>query len=73
MSDLREYRHVGSHPNSLEGGRMVEPGEFTGPIDPALPANATLIEDGQLIEGSAPEPDKTDKADKAKRKEGESA
>lgn len=50
MSDLKEYRSVGGHPASLEGGRMVGSGEPTGPIDPTLPANAQLIEDGHLVE-----------------------
>jgi hypothetical protein len=55
MSDLKEYRNVANHAASLEGGRMVDEGGFTGPIDPALPAHQQLIADGQLI----PVPDGT--------------
>lgn len=66
VPNLKEFRYTGSHAGSLEGGRAVEPGEFTGPIDPDLPTHAQMIEDGQLIEGSAPKPDKS------KKREGES-
>lgn len=74
---MTQYRFIGSHPDELEGGRPIEPGEFTGEIDPDAPQNARLIEDGLLIEGKdntpgaepEPEPDKT----KAKNKSGGSS
>lgn len=47
---LKEYRFIGSHADELEGGRPIEPGEFTGPIDGDLTQNAHLIEQGVLIE-----------------------
>jgi len=53
-----EYRFVGSHPDELDGGRPVEPGEFIGAIeiddDPDsetyTPKNAQLRDDGHLLE-----------------------
>jgi hypothetical protein len=48
MSDLKEYRVIGSHAVSLVGGRMVETGGFTGPIDPSHDEHKQLIDDGQL-------------------------
>lgn len=62
----KEYRYIGDHVGDLEGGRQVEPGEFTGPIDPEAPQNAQLIEEGLLLEGSAPAESEDDK-----NKEGE--
>lgn len=55
---MKEYRFVGSHPDELDGGRPIEPGEFVGPIeindDPDsegyTPKNLHLLEDGNLIE-----------------------
>ena len=60
---LKEYRFIGGHADELEGGRPVEPGEFTGPIDGDLTQNAHLIEEGVLIEvpkGAAKSADKAD-------------
>jgi hypothetical protein len=50
MSDLKEYRFTGDHAESLEGGRMIGSGEFTGPIDPTLPQNKQLLDQGLLQE-----------------------
>lgn len=55
---MDEYRFVGSHPDELDGGRPLAPGEFTGPIeiidDPEhedhTPKNAHLLADGYLIQ-----------------------
>lgn len=49
---MKEYRFVGSHADELEGGRPIEPGEFTGPIDASEAKNHQLVEDGLLIEVS---------------------
>lgn len=48
---MDEYRFVGSHPDELDGGRPIEPGEFTGPIevDDDHPQNQRLLEDGLLL------------------------
>lgn len=52
MSDLLEFRFIGSHAESLDGGRMIEPGGFTGPIDVSdeSPHNQQLLEQGLLVE-----------------------
>jgi hypothetical protein len=55
--ELKQYRFIGDHAESLDGGRPVAPGEYTGPIDPTQPHNAQMIEQGLLIEGSPPDPD----------------
>lgn len=47
---MKEFRYVGTHVGDLEGGRQVEPGEFTGPIDPEAPQNASLISEELLLE-----------------------
>lgn len=71
---MDEYRFVGSHPDELDGGRPIEPGEFTGPIeiddDPDsetyTPKNAHLLEDGYLIQvenGSAAKAQKAAEAE----------
>lgn len=52
---MKEFRYVGHTPTDLDGGRPIEPGEFTGPIDEELPQNKRMIEEGLLIE--APHPD----------------
>lgn len=50
MSDaLKEYRFVGGHAEGLEGGRSVEPGEFTGPLA-VIGVNQDLIESQMLVE-----------------------
>lgn len=46
---MKEFRFVGSHPDELDGGRPIEPGEFTGPIDPELPKNEQLLADELLL------------------------
>lgn len=52
MSDLKEFRYVGDHAESLDGGRMIESGGFTGPIDVSeeSPHNAQLYAQGLLVE-----------------------
>jgi hypothetical protein len=47
---VKEYRFIGSHPDTLDGGRPIEPGEFTGPIDESAPQNADLLDAGVLLE-----------------------
>jgi len=47
---MKEFRFVGSHPDELDGGRPIEPGEFTGPIDTDLPKNKQLLEDELLLD-----------------------
>lgn len=47
---MKEFRYIGAHAETLDGGRPIEPGEFTGPIDPALPQNAHLLDSGALLE-----------------------
>jgi hypothetical protein len=83
---MSEFRYVGIHSDELDGGRPLEPGEFTGPIDADLPQNKRLIDDGLLIavdDGAYDKVRKQDekaeaKADKAelqktnKQKEGQS-
>lgn len=65
---MDEFRFVGSTPTELEGGRPIEPGEFTGPIDVSdeNPANKVLLDEGMLIKVSS-ESD----ADKAAREKKE--
>jgi hypothetical protein len=46
---VEEFRFTGSHADELEGGRPIEPGEFTGPIDSSQPKNKSLIDDGLLV------------------------
>jgi hypothetical protein len=56
---MDEFRFVGSTPTTLEGGRPIEPGEFTGPIcveetdkdtgELVAPANKVLFDDGLLL------------------------
>jgi hypothetical protein len=46
---VKEYRFIGSHPETLDGGRPIEPGEFTGPIDEKLPQNEHLVDSGALL------------------------
>lgn len=50
---MKEFRFIGSHPETLDGGRPIEPGEFTGPIDHELPQNAHLVDSGVLLEVSS--------------------
>lgn len=54
---MKEYRFIGNHAEELEGGRPIEPGEYTGLIK--LEAhNLDLFNDGLLLEvpkGTAPE------------------
>jgi hypothetical protein len=52
---MDEFRFVGSTPTELEGGRPIEPGEFTGPIDVSekAPANKTLLDEGMLLKVSS--------------------
>lgn len=51
---MKEFRFVGNHPDELDGGRPIEPGEFTGPIDISeeSPKNKQLSDDGLLLEVS---------------------
>lgn len=49
---MTEFRYIGSHAEELEGGRPIEPGEFTGDIDPDLAKNKQLIDDELLLEVS---------------------
>lgn len=57
---MKEYRFIGSHAEELDGGRPIAPGDYTGPIEANAdenPKNAALVEEGLLIEATAPEPD----------------
>lgn len=47
---MREFRFIGSAADTLENGRPVEPGEYTGPINEKAPKNAQLRRDGLLLE-----------------------
>lgn len=47
---MKEFKFIGQHPDELEGGRVVEPGEYTGPINERAKQNKRLINDELLIE-----------------------
>jgi hypothetical protein len=53
------WRFIGSHPDELEGGMPIEPGQFIGTLDTSASRNKQLIDDGLLIEvpSSDPAPD----------------
>lgn len=46
----KEFRYVGLTPDTLESGRPVEFGEFTGLIGVTTGKNKQLLDDGLLIE-----------------------
>lgn len=48
----KEFRFVGEHAESLNGGRMLHPGEFTGVLDTEDDVVARLIEEGTLVEAA---------------------
>lgn len=47
---MKEFRFIGQAADTLENGRPVEPGEYTGPIDESAPKSEQLINDGLLLE-----------------------
>lgn len=46
---MAKFRFVGEHAVSLNGGRMLDPGEFTGNLDVKDDEVARLIEEGLLV------------------------
>jgi hypothetical protein len=61
----KNYRYVGSHPETLDNGSPVAPGDYVKLTDEELksPQNASLLEEGVLVEA----PD----AGKAKKESGD--
>lgn len=47
---MKEFRFIGDHAETLDNGRPVGPGEYTGSINEKASKNAQLIRDGVLIE-----------------------
>lgn len=47
---MKEFRYVGTHAETLDNGRPIEPGEFTGPINERATKNKQLVDDGLLLE-----------------------
>lgn len=47
--EQKEYKFIGLHADELEGGVPVAPGDYTGPISNEG-HNATLINEGLLVE-----------------------
>jgi hypothetical protein len=50
------FRFVGSHPDELESGQPIEPGQFirADALDAKAPKNQQLIADGLLIDAKIP-------------------
>jgi hypothetical protein len=72
---MDEFRYVGPTPTELEGGRPIEPGEFTGAIDVSdeAPANKTLFDEGRLIRVPTSQEREKAEADAKKKEEDEAA
>lgn len=86
---MDSFRYVGATATDLEGGRPIEPGEFTGPIDvdPLVVSqdpetgeevsrpnkNYQLLEDGQLLLIEPSESEADIKAREKKEREEEAA
>lgn len=51
---MTNYRFVGNHPDELDGGRPIEPGQLTGDIEVTdeTPKLKQLIDDGLLVDSS---------------------
>lgn len=61
---MKQYVSRSRHPVDLADGRLVEPGG-TVEVDTEDPHNKRLIEDGALIQASAPFEERKKAADKA--------
>jgi hypothetical protein len=48
------HRFIGSHPDELEGGQPVEPGQFIDSLDIEASKNKQLIDDGLIIDADIP-------------------
>jgi hypothetical protein len=46
---MGRYRYVGDHPETLEHGQPIEPGEFVELDDVSGTQNRMLIDDGKLV------------------------
>lgn len=67
----QEYRLHSDHPEDLDDGRVLEPGEYVDlSEEDASQARATsLIEDGRLVQVDSGNPEATDAAKKLARQE----
>jgi hypothetical protein len=69
---VKEFRYIGSHAETLENGRPIASGDYTGAINEKAKKTRQLVDDGLLIEvpdGTAEAAQKADEAARAQAEE----